>query len=76
MSGFTFTSLKAYKVGLYGPKIVWVFAGWYSTNFWSVNLDAIDCTEKEMAEAAEGAFLTGPIFKNPVEERGIANMTG
>ncbi|XP_053374069.1 gamma-aminobutyric acid type B receptor subunit 1-like [Mercenaria mercenaria] len=65
----------AFKVGLYGPKIVWVFAGWYSTNFWRENLDEVDCTKEEMEEAGEGAFFTGPVFKNPIEERGVADLT-
>ena len=41
-----------------------------------MKLDDVECTRQEMEEAAEGAFLTGPIFKNPFEERGIANLIG
>jgi hypothetical protein len=29
-----------------------------------------------MATAIEGAILTGAVFMNPVEERGVANTTG
>ncbi|XP_045168365.2 gamma-aminobutyric acid type B receptor subunit 2-like [Mercenaria mercenaria] len=65
----------AYRVGLYGPKIVWVFVGWYSSHFWRVNLDNVKCLEHEMDLAAEGSFITGPVFQNPVEERGFANLT-
>ncbi|XP_045167680.2 gamma-aminobutyric acid type B receptor subunit 1-like [Mercenaria mercenaria] len=65
----------AYKVGLYGPKIVWVFVGWFSSYFWRVHLDNVACTEYEMDLAAEGAFITGPVYQNPTEERGIANLT-
>jgi hypothetical protein len=71
-----FCFYQAYKVGLYGPKIVWVFVGWFSTTFWKVNLEGLDCTEAEMIKAAEGSFITGPVYSNPVEERGIANLTG
>jgi hypothetical protein len=53
-----------------------VFAGWFSTTFWRVKLHDVECTVEEMEEAAEGAFLTGPIFKNPFEERGVADLTG
>lgn len=67
---------QAYKLGLYGPKIVWVFVGWYSYTFWKTNLEDADCTENEMSAVAEGAFFTSPIYNNPVEERGIANVTG
>ncbi|XP_053374075.1 gamma-aminobutyric acid type B receptor subunit 1-like [Mercenaria mercenaria] len=65
----------AYKVGLYGPKIVWVFVGWFSTTFWKRSLDNLECSEEEMSMAAEGSFITGPVYSNPIEERGIANLT-
>ncbi|XP_052793446.1 gamma-aminobutyric acid type B receptor subunit 1-like [Mya arenaria] len=68
-------NLKAYKVGLYGAKIVWVFAGWYSSTFWLVKQDDIDCTQEQMALVAEGAFLTSAVNFNPREERGIHGMT-
>lgn len=68
--------LQAYRVGLYGRKIVWVFVGWFSTNFWKIPSRDIDCTEAEMSLAVEGSFITGPVYQNPIEERGIANITG
>ena len=67
---------KAYKVGLYGPKIVWVFTGWYSSNFWSKDLHEVDCTEKQMAAVAEGTLVTSFYYQNPDPVRGVANMTG
>lgn len=68
--------LQAYKVGLYGPKIVWIFVGWYSKHFWKTNLDSVSCSESEMILAVDGAIFTGAVFKNPEEERGLANLTG
>ncbi|XP_052793612.1 gamma-aminobutyric acid type B receptor subunit 1-like [Mya arenaria] len=65
----------AYKVGLYGAKIVWVFAGWFSRTFWLVKQDDIDCTPEQMALVAEGAFFTSAVHFNPIEERGIHGMT-
>ncbi|XP_053374078.1 gamma-aminobutyric acid type B receptor subunit 1-like [Mercenaria mercenaria] len=65
----------AFKVGLYGPKIVWIFTGWYSQNFWKEKLENIDCTEKEMVLAVEGAFLSRGVIRNPTDEKGIANIT-
>ncbi|XP_060600012.1 gamma-aminobutyric acid type B receptor subunit 1-like [Ruditapes philippinarum] len=65
----------AYKVGLYGPKIVWVFVGWFSSFFWRINLENVGCTVQEMDLAAEGSFITGPVYQNPIEERGVANLT-
>ncbi|KAL4221902.1 Gamma-aminobutyric acid type B receptor subunit 1 [Mactra antiquata] len=66
---------EAYKVGLYGRKIVWFFVGWFSQNFWRTNLQDVDCTQHEMDLAAEGAFITGHISRNPIAERGLANRT-
>lgn len=65
----------AYKVGFYGPKIVWMFIGWYSPTFWQNDLENIDCTKEQMALVVEGAFMTGGLYKNPIDERGIANLT-
>ncbi|XP_052778520.1 gamma-aminobutyric acid type B receptor subunit 1-like [Mya arenaria] len=68
-------NIKAYKSGLYGPKIVWVFVGWFSETFWLLPQDDVPCTPEEMTAAAEGAFLTAATYYNPVEERGIAGIT-
>ncbi|XP_060569149.1 gamma-aminobutyric acid type B receptor subunit 1-like [Ruditapes philippinarum] len=65
----------AYKIGFYGPKIVWIFNGWYTPTFWKINLETVDCTEVEMSLVVEGAFLTSSVYSNPIEERGIANLT-
>ncbi|KAH3692853.1 hypothetical protein DPMN_194607 [Dreissena polymorpha] len=65
----------AYKVGLFGPKIVWVFVGWFSTNFWFVRDPLIDCTPEQMALAAEGAFLSSATYYNPVDETGVGGLT-
>ncbi|XP_052793057.1 gamma-aminobutyric acid type B receptor subunit 1-like [Mya arenaria] len=65
----------AYKVGLFGPKIVWILQGWFSEVFWKQGLESISCTAEELSQVAEGVFLIRPVFNNPIEERGIANMT-
>ena len=67
---------QAYKVGLYGPKIIWVFHGWYSTEFWRINLDDVPCSVEEMEKAADGAFVLGFYYRNRLIERGIAGLTG
>jgi len=68
---FTF---KAYKVGLYGPKIVWLFNGFYGKGFWRLNKD-LDCTEEEMDTVVEGIFFLKYTDINLSGERGIANVT-
>ena len=67
--------MQAYKIGLYGPKIVWFFYGWYSSEFWRTKLDDVPCTEEEMELAADGAFVFGYFFYNQRDERGIADLT-
>lgn len=63
-------------MGLYGPKIVWIFYGWYSLEFWRINLHDIPCSEEEMELAADGSFVIGYYVMNPVIQRGVANLTG
>ncbi|XP_045169714.2 gamma-aminobutyric acid type B receptor subunit 1-like [Mercenaria mercenaria] len=65
----------AYKIGLFGSQIVWIFNGWYTPLFWKTNLDTVDCTDEEMSNVVEGAFLTSSVYSNPIEERGVANLT-
>ena len=53
-----------------------MFVGWYGSEFWRTNLDDVPCTVEEMEEAADGAFVLGFYYRNPVIERGIAGLTG
>jgi len=63
-------------MGLYGPKIVWIFMGYLSTNFWRENIEDVDCTVEEMNEAAEGMFLFKNSHRDPNYKIGIANVSG
>lgn len=53
-----------------------MFNGWFTPVFWKTNLQHVDCSEEEMSSVVEGAFLTSSVYYNPIEERGIANLTG
>ena len=48
--------------GLYGPKYVWFFIGWYEDNWFErstiLKEENINCTVEQMQEAAEGHFTT------------------
>ena len=68
--------LQAHKIGLFGQKIIWIFHGWYSSEFWRTNLEDIPCTEEDMEQAADGAFVIGYYPKNRIIERGVAGLTG
>ena len=51
---------EAYKRGMYGPKYVWFFIGWYEDD-WYQKLpeeENISCNQTEMEIAAEGHFTT------------------
>ena len=53
-----------------------MFVAWYSAEFWRTNLDDVPCTVEEMEAAADGAFVLGFYYWNPVLEKGIAGLTG
>ena len=71
-----FVLWQAYKLGLFGKKIIWAFHGWYSHEFWRTDLEDVPCSEEEMEQAARGAFVFGYYPKNRIIERGIAGLTG
>ena len=53
-----------------------MFVGWFSSEFWRIKLDEVSCTAQEMELAADGAFVIGHYYWNPLIERGIAGLTG
>lgn len=67
--------MKAYKQGLYGPKYVWFLPGWFNDRWWEKNVSHISCTPEQISLVADGYISTGPVYLNPVEEKGIADLT-
>lgn len=68
------SQFQAYKIGMYGPKYVWLVFGFYPKNFWTAHLERIECSKEQMELAVEGTFaIRFADFKNV--ERGIANVT-
>ena len=62
--------LQAYKQGMYGPKYVWVFPGWYDDKWWrTMPEERGDCTDEQMDAVAEGYFAAGDVTLNPTGER-------
>ncbi|XP_077991332.1 gamma-aminobutyric acid type B receptor subunit 2-like isoform X2 [Glandiceps talaboti] len=43
----------AYHLGMYGAKYAYIIAGWYSTNWWMKEDDAVNCTHDEMRTVLE-----------------------
>uniref|UniRef100_A0A1I7ZV87 G_PROTEIN_RECEP_F3_4 domain-containing protein n=1 Tax=Steinernema glaseri TaxID=37863 RepID=A0A1I7ZV87_9BILA len=68
---------QAYKHGLYGRKYVWFFIGWYADTWYIPPKDEmINCTEKQMEEAAEYHFTTESIMLSRDKNPAISGMTG
>ena len=47
---------KAYKVGLYGPKIVWIMIGWHSDQWAERATQDTDCTVEQVTRAGNGQY--------------------
>ncbi|XP_041350845.1 gamma-aminobutyric acid type B receptor subunit 1-like [Gigantopelta aegis] len=65
---------EAYKVGLYGPKIVWIINGWYDKNWWYAKEDT-DCTVDQLSEAVEGYFTVDRLYLNPKKQLTVSGLT-
>ena len=57
--------MQAYKIGLYGRRIVWILNGWYDAEWWKTKDDSIDCTPEQLSEVVEGYFDAGIVYLNP-----------
>ena len=55
---------------------MWILLSWYSSEFWRQNLDTVPCSVEQMNKVAEGAFILGQYYRNRIDERGIAGLTG
>ncbi|KAK0397020.1 hypothetical protein QR680_001946 [Steinernema hermaphroditum] len=68
---------QAYKHGLYGRKYVWFFIGWYADTWYIPPKDEfINCTAKQMEEAAQYHFTTESIMLSRDKNPAISGMTG
>lgn len=72
---FTYVFLQAYKVGLYGNKIVWVINGWFDDFWWLVPDVNVDCTPEEMSRAVEGYIAVDRLYISPIEIPAISGLT-
>ena len=66
---------EAYKEGLYGENIVWIFMNWVDTDWVDRAKNVTTCTREQILEALQQSFFTGPTFVNPSKEPGIAGIT-
>lgn len=51
--------MQAYHLGLYGPRIVYLMMGYYSSITWSQSTNFSDCTPDQIMETIDGSFYIG-----------------
>ncbi|XP_041350736.1 gamma-aminobutyric acid type B receptor subunit 1-like [Gigantopelta aegis] len=66
---------EAYKIGLYGPQIVWFIPAWYKKDWWKIRYPSVTCTEEQMREAVDGYFTVSRIHVNPKPEMTVSGYT-
>ena len=57
---------------MYGKKYQWIFNGWYSLNW--VNIASTDCTEEQIATAAEYALTADSLTYDMSNEVGVSGQ--
>ncbi|XP_041350735.1 gamma-aminobutyric acid type B receptor subunit 1-like [Gigantopelta aegis] len=66
---------EAYKIGFYGPKIVWILIGWYSVDWWRNVPSTLGCTPEQLLVAFDGYFSVGRVWFNPKNDLAISGYT-
>uniref|UniRef100_A0A0K0EAR5 G_PROTEIN_RECEP_F3_4 domain-containing protein n=1 Tax=Strongyloides stercoralis TaxID=6248 RepID=A0A0K0EAR5_STRER len=68
---------QAYKHGLYGRKYVWFLIGWYADTWYlPIRDEQLNCTAKQMEEAAQYHFTTESIMLRKDNKKAISGITG
>ncbi len=67
--------IKAYKLGMHGPKYVWILVGWYSEDWWMEARNFTDCSPQNILTAAEGYIATGIVYINPRNDVALSGVT-
>ncbi|XP_070188876.1 gamma-aminobutyric acid type B receptor subunit 1-like [Littorina saxatilis] len=63
---------EAYKIGLYGRRIVWILNGWYDAGWWKTEDPTIDCTPQQLEMVVEGYFDAGIVYLNPSPDPSVS----
>jgi len=68
---------EIYLQGMFGPKYVWFFIGWYEDDWFKrksiLKEEGIICTQAQMIQAAEGHFTTEALMWNQNREEVTAS---
>lgn len=52
------STLKAYKLGMFGAKYVWILLGYMERDWWLVKDPTISCSSAEILQAMDGHLAT------------------
>ncbi|ELU02555.1 hypothetical protein CAPTEDRAFT_109334 [Capitella teleta] len=66
---------EAYRLGYYGPRIVWFFPSWYDVLWADSAPQFSNCTRDEILTAINHSIYVGQMMYNPSQEIGISGRT-
>ncbi|XP_048239375.1 gamma-aminobutyric acid type B receptor subunit 1-like [Haliotis rufescens] len=66
---------QAFRVGLYGRKVVWLLPGWFYPHWYTEYNDTANCTTQDILKVTENAFSLDNVYYNPSDDVSISNMT-
>ncbi|XP_046570868.1 gamma-aminobutyric acid type B receptor subunit 1-like [Haliotis rubra] len=66
---------QAFRVGLYGRKVVWLLPGWFQPDWYTIYDDTANCTAQDILQVIDNAFSLDNIYYNPNDDVAISNMT-
>ncbi|ELU15902.1 hypothetical protein CAPTEDRAFT_22430, partial [Capitella teleta] len=66
---------EAYKMGFYGPHVVWFMINWFAPD-WMFNDRTVSCTPEQLLEATSTSFYDGMLFVNPSSTPSASGKSG
>ena len=63
--------VQAYKMGFYGPHIIWVLPGWYDTLWFERFPENHDCTTDQLLETIQDSFYLDNSWTNLADQIGF-----
>ncbi|XP_071113099.1 gamma-aminobutyric acid type B receptor subunit 1-like [Haliotis cracherodii] len=65
----------AFRVGLYGRKVVWLLPAWFDLQWYTGYNDTANCTIQDILKVIDNAFSLDNVYYNPSDDVSISNMT-
>ncbi|XP_048239709.1 gamma-aminobutyric acid type B receptor subunit 2-like [Haliotis rufescens] len=66
---------QAFRIGLYGRKVVWLLPGWFDPHWYTGYNDTANCTTQDILKVIDNAFSLDNVYYNPSDDVSISNMT-